>query len=176
MTPKFKADSRRLVIDASVARAAGQAGSRSSPSAPCREFLLDVLNICHRAVMSPKLRDEWRRNASRFARKWHKQMTARRKIINLGCEPDQEVEKLMHKHRCSDRERAALMKDLHLIEAALAADEIVISLDGKAREQFARAAKSILVLRAIAWIDPCDEFTLAWLRAGAKKDQARLLP
>jgi hypothetical protein len=64
-----------------------------------------------------------------------------------------------------------------LIEAAIASDKIVISRDEKARIPFTKAAISIHLLRAIAWINPdkAEETPIEWLRSGANADPERLL-
>jgi hypothetical protein len=174
MTPK-KTASKRLVIDASVARAAGLEGSTSPPSIRCREFLQLTLKICHRAVMPPKLRDEWRRHQSRFSRKWYKAMLARKKIIHLEPDPDPSIRDRVRGYNCTEKKRRVLVKDLHLVEAALQTDHIVVSLDDEARGCFAEAARHLAPLRVIAWVDPGAEDARAWLHEGAKKDQANLL-
>jgi hypothetical protein len=61
-------------------------------------------------------------------------------------------------------ERDAILKDVHLIEAALRADRIVASLDDTARAMF-----HIAELNVITWVNPVSETTRirAWLEAGA---------
>ncbi|HTX75328.1 MAG TPA: hypothetical protein VMD29_03905 [Terracidiphilus sp.] len=56
-------------------------------------------------------------------------------------------------------------KDLHLIEAALQTDRIVVSLDQRAREELAvQAAADVM------WVDPVDEggHVIYWLNKGAE--------
>jgi hypothetical protein len=72
--------SRRIVVDASVA---GAAGERSHPSSQmCRQFLLDMLTICHKAVMSPELMTEWGNHASNYSVRWLAAMRSKRKNRN----------------------------------------------------------------------------------------------
>ena len=52
----MKASSRRIVVDASIARSAGR--TEHSVSRSCREFLESFLKICHRVVMTS---DAWLR-------------------------------------------------------------------------------------------------------------------
>jgi len=68
-----------LVIDASVARAAGDV-SMNPTSRNCREFLQTVLQICHRMALTAPIQEEWNRHQSRFARDWRTSMVARKKI------------------------------------------------------------------------------------------------
>src|ERR1700733_2465603 len=111
--------SRRLVIDASVASAAGQ--TLELASRRCREFLQAVLRISHRATMTPRLRGEWNRHQWLFARAWLAEMTSKAKVEDIADVQNDEL-------RVQVPGTASARKDLHLIEAALATDNIVISL------------------------------------------------
>jgi hypothetical protein len=62
-----KKDSRRLVIDASVARSATL--SQDATATACRQFLNDVLDICHRVVITREVKSEWDYAALQFNRK-----------------------------------------------------------------------------------------------------------
>jgi hypothetical protein len=73
-----------LVIDASVAKAAGW--SKQPDSSSSRYFLRAVLDICHQMVLTPALAEEWRRHQSKYTREWRKSMYARRKIRQLEAE------------------------------------------------------------------------------------------
>ena len=68
-------------------------------------------------------------------------------------------------------------KDAHLIEAALKADQIVISRDEKVRSLFKAACLSIRALQSILWANPEieDEQVISWLEAGAKPEIVRAL-
>jgi hypothetical protein len=71
-----KTTSRRLVIDADVARSAGGEQATHPRSKHCRDFPRAVLEICHRLVLTPLTGDEWKRHRSRFAATWLGQMYA----------------------------------------------------------------------------------------------------
>lgn len=78
------AASKELVIDASVAQAAGW--GEHPDSSGSRHFLMAVLEISHRMVLTPPLLDEWRNHQSKFTREWRKSMHAKRKIRTLDAE------------------------------------------------------------------------------------------
>ena len=99
--------SRRLVIDASVASAAGE----TLQSRQCREFLRAVLKICHRIVLTPTLTVEWNEHQSQFARTWRAEMLSLGKVVNIEESPNERVRNQVPK-------RKAVQKDLHLVEAA----------------------------------------------------------
>ncbi len=148
--------SRRLVIDASVASAAGL--SMSPDSRRCREFLQVVLRISHRATMTPLLRDEWKRHQSLFARAWLAEMASKAKVENMADVPNEQL-------RAQAPGTRSAQKDLHLVEEALATDKIVISLDDLARTELSvRAAAEVM------WVHPVDEGgrVIYWLNKGAE--------
>ena len=74
-----KVRSRVLVIDASIAKAAGEI-SMHPTSRNCREFLQAVLKLCHRMAMTEAIQAEWNKHQTRFARGWRTSMVARRKL------------------------------------------------------------------------------------------------
>ena len=82
-----KVVTRGIVIDADVARAAGDSPDGSGVAKACRDFLQAVLEICHHAVWTPEIAAEWKRHASRFSRKWRVQMAGRRKLDEVEALP-----------------------------------------------------------------------------------------
>jgi len=86
--------SRRLVIDASVASAAGQ--TQHPTSFRSREFLEEVLKISHRAVMTAALTEEWDRHQSLYAARWRAEMRSRNKIVDLITVENTEVRRQVH--------------------------------------------------------------------------------
>jgi hypothetical protein len=69
---------------------------------------------------------EWDRHQSLYAARWRAEMRTRNKVVDIA---DGQNEKLRNQLPMS----RAILKDLHLIEAALATDKIVISLDDRAQ-------------------------------------------
>lgn len=116
--------SRRLVVDASLAASAGRTIVPTSYRS--REFLAEVLKISHRIVMTGELAAEWRRHETLFAARWRAEMRSRGKIVDIEGIQNDEVRKQV-------RLSQAVEKDLHLVEAALATDRIVVSLDDRAQ-------------------------------------------
>ena len=147
--------SRRLVIDASVASAAGL--TMKPASRRCRELLQAVLRICHRLAMSPSLRQEWNRHQSLFAARWLANMRSRGKVEDIAALQNEQL-------RAEAPGTASAQKDLHPIEAALATDKIVISLDERARAELAVEAAA-----EVMWVSPVDEggHVIYWLKNGA---------
>lgn len=77
----------------------------------------------------------------------------------------------------SEKGREAVLKDFHLIEAALATDRMVISLDENAKGLFAAASRILGALRNVAWVNPDkpEERPIPWLENGARLEKKRLL-
>ena len=73
--------------------------------------------------------------------------------------------------------RREMLKDVHLLEAALATDQTVTSLNEIDREHFQSACDSIDEIRHIVWVNPDkdEEGCLAWVEAGAPPDDHRKL-
>jgi hypothetical protein len=174
-----KVVSKRLVIDASVARSSGGEEATYPTSVHCRDFLKAVLDICHKVVMTPDIKEEWNKHQSEFARKWRSQMVARRKFEFLDIPVNDELWEKIDSLAGSNKQRAEMFKDLRLLEAAMATDKIVISLDDNtARKFFGRAAAQVDELRNLVWVNPDkieEEKPIEWLEKGAEAESDRLL-
>ncbi|MGH9838792.1 MAG: hypothetical protein ACREEM_08410 [Blastocatellia bacterium] len=169
--------SRRLVIDASVARASGGPDAVSPTSKHCSDFLQTALVVCHQIVLTTEILEEWHRHESKFASRWLASMFARKNAKLIGSAEDRVLRRKISRSTQSEKARAAMLKDVHLLEAALAADEIVVALDEIVRELFAKASTSVGEIKAIVWVNPdkADEESLRWLENGAKADKKRTL-
>jgi len=169
--------SRRLVIDASVARSSGGEDAVFPTSKNCRDFLKAVLEICHHVVLTPEIREEWHKHKSNFARRWLVSMFARKKAELLDSAEDRVLRGKIHQASQNEKGRAAMLKDAHLLEAALVTDEIVVALDETVRALFIEVAIVVGEIRDVVWINPdlVHEEPLPWLESGAKLDKNRCL-
>lgn len=168
--------SRQIVVDASVARSAGDGVHPTSRMS--REFLLDMMTICHRVVVSPDITAEWRNHASRFTVGWLAAMRSKGKVVKVI--PDLEFDIRARILSCTDFQPGqidAMEKDILLLEAAITTDRVVASSDRKVRELFATASAQVKEIANVTWVNPsdpedrCDE----WLKAGARGDHDRSL-
>ena len=169
--------SRCLVIDASVARASGGEDATYPTSKRCRDFLTAVRIICHRIVMTPEISREWKKHQSNFARQWHVSMQARRKVCRVDAAPNDGLYNKVKREAANEKDREAMLNDLHLVEAALATDQIVVSLDEAARGLFADTAQRVGELKNVVWVNPdrADERPVRWLEEGARPEKGRQL-
>lgn len=168
---------RRLVIDACVAQSAGGEGATFPLSKHCRDTLKAIYDICHRAVFTPEIRAEWLEHTSRYTRKWLRWMNGARKIERLDSPADPQLQDAVRKVATSNKQADAMLKDVHLVEAARASDGVIVSSDGKARKLFARAARKVTQLHGVAWADPSADIdgVMAWLKDGATVAAERCL-
>ncbi len=168
-----------IVVDASVARSCGNATAIHPLPIKCRDFLLAMQEHQHSVVMTKEIRAEWDKHQSRFALTWLRQMVARKqfKAIPLP-ELDQDIWKPIESLAKTDKERAAMTKDILLLEAAIATDRRIASLDeNTARKYFTEAAKEIVKLQQLVWVNPSQEKEnpIEWLKNDAPADAERTL-
>ena len=166
-----------LVIDCSIARAAGPEGADHPTSKHCRDFLLAVLRICHRIGMSSAVAAEWKRHRSGFARQWLVSMHARKKVVPIAVDEDPQLRKALATSATTNKSRDAMLKDAHLLEAASRSDRRIAALDETVRRLFSGAAQTYKPIRAMCWVNPDAEFDdiIEWLEAGAPLDKAKHL-
>lgn len=165
-------------MDASVA---ARAGSTRNPTIPqnhaCREILSEILSVCHRVVLTDSISKEWKRHQFSFFQAWLTNMTSREKVVRVDADE--------HKNPLRDELRAAIgdqaklaeaLKDAPLLEAALAADRIVISVDERARAIMSVVARSNARLKSVIWVNPeRDRNVVDWIKQGAKPERRRRL-
>lgn len=167
--------SRAIVIDACIAKSAGKTDHPISKS--CRDFLENTLRICHRVVTTPASIKEWKKHQSRFSLTWLASMTSKGKVIRLSTTDMPSLEKEIEDLPFTDKSLRAILKDLHLVEAALATDNVVASMDDIARNLFHQAAKPVKELRKVTWVNPTKETEqgINWLKSGARPEKKRRL-
>jgi len=170
--------SRALVVDASVARSSGGEEATYPTSKNCRDCLKTIAILSHRVVMSRPILDEWNKHKSGFASTWLVSMTAKRRVLRIEPEPMDEAARLKISRTAeSQKQMEAMLKDIHLIEAALAADNTVIALDEIVRALFGTACLAVGQMKNIVWINPDkpEEQISIWLENGVEPEKSRQL-
>jgi hypothetical protein len=166
---------RAFVIDTCVARSCAGIGSTSGHAHGCRRALEAIREGGHNAVVYPALEGEYRRqeNMSRFFLRFYVDMRARRQIQRLEADPPpyQDVRAAM-KRRVPREAHPVVKKDLHLVGAAMATDERILSDDDKVRAHFAAMAAEVSTLARVHWANPSDPACLPWLSEGAPGEPA----
>lgn len=167
--------SKCLVIDATVACAAGFTDHPTSKN--CREFLQTVWKICHRIVLMVEIEDEYKMYQSSWASTWLTTMTSKSKDVHLNLIPDNNLRHDVEEVATNENQRVEMLKDMHLLEAALATDLNVVSLDETARRHFQTAAQIVTTLKPILWVNPDleEDEAISWLESGAPPEPERRL-
>jgi hypothetical protein len=127
--------------------------------------------------MTTAVIEEWNNHQSHFARRWRRSMEARKKVVRVGAPADDNLRDKIKHIASSDKARDAMLKDIHLIEAAKVTDQTVIALDETVRNLFASMSRRVGELRSIVWANPdkTEEQSISWLENGAKPEKRRLL-
>lgn len=159
---------RLLVVDANLIQAASNSGNPFAFA--CLRILNRILNICHAAALNDVLRDEWDRHASVASRTWIGIMEKRGKLIERTPRRHS-LRDGLHSHFDSEQHREEVLKDLHLIELALDADRVVLSLERRCKDLLEQHTG---LLSELLWHNPVQdvEATIRWLEAGAQWDEA----
>ena len=193
---KANANSRVIVVDASVARAAGLEGATHPTSFHCAQFLQVMMAICHQAAFTEELSREWDKHQSSVARRWRSSMIAKKKLIYLESDGLDHLygsfrEQILRDY--AQRKQAypndefldaaennmlnTVLKDVHLIDAAIKTDSRVASLEKEIRGHFRDLAPAVPDLKQIVWVNPAipEEEAVAWLEQSAPPDAHRKL-
>ena len=173
-----KKKSKRLVIDACIARSSGLKTAVDPVACNCRDFLQKVLGICYRVVMTQPISEDWDKHQSLFALTWRASMTARKKLVPPpGTVLNYKLRNKIYKATRDANQRREMAKDFYLIEAALATDRIIVSRDDSARRLFSGITERVGDLKSLIWVNPVnkDEKAIEWLDGGARLDKKRQL-
>jgi hypothetical protein len=127
--------------------------------------------------MTAAVLEQWRDHRSRFSSAWLTSMYARKKVERVDVSENHDLRRRLATLAGSQRELDEMLGDAHLLEAALATDMIVASLDEMARNRFGQASAAIAELRLIMWVNPeiPEEECRQWLQGGASIEPARQL-
>ena len=127
--------------------------------------------------MTPELSEEWDKHQSNFAATWLRSMIARRRFAYLRPSQNTVLYDAIERTATGERDLEALRKDFHLLGAALATDQTIISLDETIRGLFRRASQQVGEIRNIIWVNPdrTEEQPITWLQNGALPETHRQL-
>lgn len=168
--------SRRIVVDTDVASSASL--TNYPRSAACRLVLETILTVCHKVVLTPEQDAEWRDHRSRYTLGWLRQMAARGKWHRLPEEPNTGLaDRVDALPDDGTVDRIQMLKDVHLVEAAMATDGLVLSMDDKMYRRLNRHYTAIGLNKNVAWMNPeaPGEVCCRWLERGALISEARCL-
>ena len=173
---RLPATSRRLVVDTNVARAASE--TKKPISDACRRVMETMLSEQHKVVLSATQFQEWQKHQSLYSKGWLARMKSRKLWHVLAPEPDSGLAARAKKIACTAEVRQEIVKDLHLLENALATDKVVLSMETNVFRLFSEHKKVLKVPEPVAWVNPTDdiEACVAWIAGGAEVGKARCVP
>lgn len=169
-------NSKQIVIDANVAR--GSSNDRmfnpilGDLGAQSRQSLQAIWEESHVAVFNRNLRGEWDRHTSFYAKRWFRNMQQKNRII----EEDGAQFAYLADPACAclsaAAEKAALAKDFHLIQSALATGQLILSNEIRFPRYVALACAEVQELASLYYANPSVEGNACrlWIKAGAEKD------
>lgn len=166
------------MIDADIAHATGDGTSQSTISRDCRHFMYTMLEeTMHKVVLTKEIQEEWKEHQSRATLKWRSTMIAQKRVCIVQVPRDQALHQHIDQYAQSKKSQLAMSKDVHLVEAALQADKVVISMDEVVRGCFRHLSQQAHQLKQLIWVNPCHEHEapLDWLRNGAEHENKRCL-
>lgn len=129
MSQSFKC----LVIDVNVTCAASEKDSDDEWTKSCRDFLKMVRETKHKVVITDAIRAEQRKHPSKFAETWLRSMIAQKLVCWVDAPVDGGLRHKVEQIATTQNKLIAMLEDMHLIEAALKADKIAISMDEAVR-------------------------------------------
>lgn len=164
----------RIVIDTCITGAAStrQIGGQASTAVHILEAVADGR---HEFVYCPgKMREEWDRHRSNYSSTWLRHMFGKKRV----CE-DLSVDLPVLRRAISllpESENACATKDLHLVEAAISFDNVLVSWDHGARTVYSSLRTSQVELNRTLWADPLrDRGVPQWILTGARSRRDLLL-
>ena len=171
-------DLKHIVVNASVATAAGGVNATAAVSINCTVFLETFRDeTSNHIVMTLELSEEWEEHRSNFSATWLANIIARKRFHFIQIQYDRTLFDRIEETTDREKNVKALQKDFHLIQAALAADNTIVSLDENIRMLFAKASQQVGEIRNIVWVNPdqAAENLIQWLKDGAPSEQHRQL-
>ncbi len=169
-----------IVVDTSVARAAGESGKQ--PAKACRDSLEAIRrDKRYWLAMNETLKREWLKEreegeesgsyASRFALAWLSGMEREDRVKTFSENKD-------FINQCIQASASlaaafAIQKDLHLVDLAIQADHRVLSTDKKIVGHLRQLGARIPAICPILWVHPVDHDAPAWLAGGAKEEERK---
>lgn len=145
----------RWVIDASIARAAGE--KPDGISRVSREVLELVFERKEKVISFRELRDEWRRHRSNYFTKWMAIAISKKFVEFIELDEKSSVARNMDEAQLGAVDFAVMIKDCHLCDGAIESRGIITSHDDNARDAFKRHSKSLVSVKGIVWLSPMKD-------------------
>lgn len=119
----------------------------------CADLLI-TFQVSHLVMhLSPQLDTEWLACTNAFAIAWYSAMLSHNRIRKSIVNGSEDVHNEIDNMAGHSSERAGLLKDFHLVQAAVFFDKRLVSNDRVARDGFARFLPRCPSLNGLLWAD-----------------------
>lgn len=171
---------KEIVIDANVAYSSGDSDRLFNPidAGPVnhsRQCLNAVLESGHSVVFSRALMAEWGNHANAYAKRWLRTMEQKGRVNRH--DGDEFAPLLDPACAClaSKKQMAALTKDFHLAQSALATGQLILSNECWFPRYVRKACDAVPDLLLLHYSNPIIEQLSceAWIKSGAEKEPTR---
>jgi len=140
------------VVDACVAQSAGE--TDHPYSAEARTVLLDLSKCRIYVLFSESVKDEWARHGSKLSIRWLAAMVSRGLAVKVRDKASTHLRKTIKLVLPDPYDVLALLKDVHLLELALAYGSGVISSDERSGTLAAQVSATHRPLARVQWVSP----------------------
>lgn len=164
----------RVVVDTSVARAAGTGRADAGPPSPACVAALDAI-AAHQdleVATSYRLKQEWQQHARPYSWKWLSTMFSRKRVHVVQDPWPDEIALIDAANDLPGNAHEDVAKDTHLVGLAMLTDRRVVSLDVRQRSLLGHLVGAHPQISALHWASPAEPPTLPWLQAGAPETAA----
>jgi hypothetical protein len=163
--------SKRLVVDTDIFAAA--TNKPATRAKICKRTLSLILSLCHKIVITDKLGEEHRRrNFPVWLRRWLVKMSDNGKLIkevDLQTDRPKDLTHAINNSQLSASAKARMLKDEHLLDAALWTDKRILSMDNTVFNDFRELSNTVKKIGKILWLNPeiQTQECFSWLEASA---------
>lgn len=143
----------------------------------CRGLLRKLLATLHEVLLTPSIKKEWEARYPGYAQAWAVQMSRRGLLKEEPEDPASGLAAEIEALEVSADVAAIMLKDCHLLEAALIGGKAIFSQDDSAYTHFYDASVYIERLQSIMWANPerAEDACEAWLQPGARREPGRCI-
>jgi hypothetical protein len=166
-----------VIVDANVARSAGQPKPDAGAPAPqCVDALEAIRDRAYhhgdlQIAMSQELLQEWAHHARSFALTWLYDLRSRGFVQSFSLDSTMQDSITRAATTVGQNCRVPVEKDKHLVSLALQTDRRVVSNETRLPRHLANAAAHLALLSSIHWAHPINPIAITWLRSGAPENE-----
>lgn len=139
----------KFIVDADIIRSAGY--SEHPVSSTSRTILNEIKDSNSNAVYCSTLMKEWKKHRSTYSTKWIATMMSKKRLLFIASDIEAKV---FLENLENSKEKNIALKDVHLIDLAIASDKIIFSNDLNAKNAFSNLLDKRHNFKNIYWLSP----------------------